>query len=97
LIRPGGSQNPLEPARLACAIATGPYTDNFINHVSLLRGADALQVTQDVPTLVHFVSAMFSDEDARLRMGERAKLAVGTSVRAVDDIAAVLLELVLAG
>ena len=26
LIAPGGGQNPLEPARLGCAIAVGPYT-----------------------------------------------------------------------
>ena len=36
LLPPGGGQNPLEPARLGCAIAVGPYTGNFTDHVAML-------------------------------------------------------------
>ena len=37
LVPPGGGQNPLEPARLGCAIAVGPHTGNFADHVAMLR------------------------------------------------------------
>ena len=39
LLPPGGGQNPLEPARLGCAIAVGPHTGNFTDHVAMLRAA----------------------------------------------------------
>ena len=39
LLPPGGGQNPLEPARLGCAVAVGPYTGNFSDHVAMLRAA----------------------------------------------------------
>ncbi len=93
LMPPGGGQNLLEPARLAQAIATGPYTDNFTEHVALLRAADALRVTADVPALTGFVDAMLSDPDARQRMGERARAAVKAPETLPRDTARALLEL----
>jgi 3-deoxy-D-manno-octulosonic-acid transferase len=93
LIPPGGGQNPLEPARLGCAIATGPYVENFTDHVALLRGAGALEMTEDVPALTRFVDAMLSDVDARRRMGERAKAAVKAPESLPDNTARALLEL----
>jgi 3-deoxy-D-manno-octulosonic-acid transferase len=93
LIAPGGGQNPLEPARLGCAIATGPYVENFTEHVALLRAADALEVTGDVPELTRFVDQMLADRSARWRMGERAKAAVKAPESLPHDTARALLEL----
>jgi 3-deoxy-D-manno-octulosonic-acid transferase len=93
LIPPGGGQNPLEPARLGRAIATGPYTGNFTEHVALLRAADALEVTHDVRALTRFAGAMLADPTARQRMGERAKAAVKTPATLPHDTARALLEL----
>ncbi len=93
LIPPGGGQNPLEPARLGPAIATGPHTDNFTEHVALLRAADALEVTHDVPALTRFAGAMLADPEARRRMGERAKAAVTAPATLPHDTARALLEL----
>jgi 3-deoxy-D-manno-octulosonic-acid transferase len=93
LIPPGGGQNPLEPARLGRAIATGPHTGNFTEHVALLRSADALEVAQDVRALTRFAGAMLADPDARRRMGERAKAAVKTPATLPQDTARALLEL----
>ncbi len=93
LIAPGGGQNPLEPARLGRAIATGPHTANFIDHVQLLRGADAIQVTDDVASLTHFARTMLSDEDSRHRMGERARTIVKKSQTLADDTTRSLLAL----
>ena len=51
LLPPGGGQNPLEPARLGCAIAVGPHTGNFAEHVAMLREAGGLTVVQDAAEL----------------------------------------------
>ena len=90
---PGGGQNPLEPARLSLAIATGPYTNNFTEHVELLRIAGALEVTGDAPALAAFVDAMMANPEARRQMGLRARAAVKVAERLPDDTARALLAL----
>lgn len=94
LTPPGGGQNPLEPARLGCVIATGPLTENFSNHVAVLRAANALEVTSDVSALIRFSAAMLDDPDARRQMGERAKAAVKSPPGLVQDTARALLGLI---
>ncbi len=76
LIAPGGGQNPLEPARLGCAIAVGPYTDNFLDHVALLRKARALADVADAGGLARFVTQMLDQPDQCRRLGEQAAAAV---------------------
>jgi 3-deoxy-D-manno-octulosonic-acid transferase len=93
LIPPGGGQNPLEPARLGCAIAAGPHTGNFTDHVALLREAGGLEVTPDVPALTRFADAMLADPVARHRMGERAKAAVKAPDTLTGDTARAVLAL----
>jgi len=72
LIAPGGGQNPLEPARLGCAIAVGPYAGNFTDHLALLRGAGGLVDVADPVALARFVSAMLDNPVQRRRLGEHA-------------------------
>jgi 3-deoxy-D-manno-octulosonic-acid transferase len=76
LIAPGGGQNPLEPARLGCAIAVGPYTGNFTDHVALLREAGGLVEVVDAPALAGFVSAMLDNPGQRVRLGAQAAASV---------------------
>ena len=94
LISPGGGQNPLEPARLGCAIAVGPFTDNFTENVALLGAADAVQVVKDAEALSHCADAMLCDPEARRQMGERARSAVQLPETPRDDVARTLLDLV---
>ncbi len=61
LLPPGGGQNPLEPARLGCAVAVGPHTGNFEDAVRILGEAGALTVVADAPALAGWVAAMLSD------------------------------------
>jgi 3-deoxy-D-manno-octulosonic-acid transferase len=82
LIPPGGGQNPLEPARLGCAIAVGPYTGNFIDHVTLLSDAGGLVQVDDPAGLTRFVRAMLDNPNQRRRMGEHA----AASVRRYADL-----------
>lgn len=76
LIAPGGGQNPLEPARLGCAVVVGPHTGNFDDHVSLLRDAGGLVEVTDALTLGQFVSKMLDCPDERCRLGKHAMASV---------------------
>jgi 3-deoxy-D-manno-octulosonic-acid transferase len=60
LLLPGGGQNPLEPARLGCAVAVGPHTANFVDAVAVLREAGALTVVSDVQSLAQWVAALLA-------------------------------------
>jgi 3-deoxy-D-manno-octulosonic-acid transferase len=93
LVSPGGGQNPLEPARLGCAIAIGPYTGNFQEHVALLRQANALTEVDDAAVLAGFVTAMLADPVARRAMGCRAAAVVQRQRGLADLTAAALLDL----
>ena len=76
LLPPGGGQNPLEPARLGCAIAVGPHTGNFADHVAMLRAAGGLTVVADAADLARWVDALLRDPARRQAMGEAAAAAV---------------------
>ena len=75
-IAPGGGQNPLEPARLGCAIAAGPHMTNFTQAVAVLEQAGGLQRVTDAATLAKFVRAMLSDPVRRQDMGSRANAVI---------------------
>ncbi len=76
LLPPGGGQNPLEPARLGCAIAVGPYTSNFADHVAMLRDAGGLVMVQDVPQLALWADELLRDLPRRRAAGQAALGAV---------------------
>ena len=92
LIAPGGGQNPLEPVRLGCAIAVGPYTGNFVDHVTLLRDAGGLVEVADTADLARFVTDMLDHPDQRSRLAENA----ATVVRRHADLPAKTAEALLA-
>ncbi|MFL5254225.1 MAG: 3-deoxy-D-manno-octulosonic acid transferase [Rhodopila sp.] len=93
LIAPGGGQNPLEPARLGCAIAVGPYTGNFTRHVALLRQAGGLMEVADAEGLAGFVAAMLDDPALRAQLGERAAASAQRHADLPDRTAETLLSL----
>ena len=95
LIPPGGGQNPLEPARLGCSIVTGPFTGNFMEHITLLKTANALQVASDVHALTQFVNHMLTEPEARIQMGQRAIAAIASSGVIARAISQSLLELMI--
>jgi 3-deoxy-D-manno-octulosonic-acid transferase len=95
LVAPGGGQNPLEPARLGCAIAVGPHTGNFQETVALLRGAGALAEVADAAALAGFVSEMLGDPARRHDMGCRAASVVQRHGGLAQHTAEALLSLLL--
>jgi 3-deoxy-D-manno-octulosonic-acid transferase len=93
LIPPGGGQNPLEPARLGCAIAVGPHTGNFADHVPMLLKAGGLTIVQDASELAHWVGELLRDSERRKAMADAAAAAVQRHGDLPRRTAAALLEL----
>lgn len=73
-----GGHNPLEPARLGCAVATGPHTANFAEIVPALCAAGALSVVADAAELGGWVHLMLTEPGARRAMGD-AGIAAATA------------------
>jgi 3-deoxy-D-manno-octulosonic-acid transferase len=94
LLPPGGGQNPLEAARLGCAIAVGPLTGNFTDHVALLRAVGGLTVVRDATELAGWADALLSDPARRQAAGEAAAAAVCRHGDLPERITAMLLDLI---
>lgn len=93
LLPPGGGQNPLEPARLGCAIAVGPHTGNFFDHVAMLRDAGGLTVVSDASELAGWVDTLLRDPARARAMGASAEAAVQRHGDLPQRTADALLEL----
>lgn len=68
-----GGQNPLEPARLGCAVAVGPHTANFNDATAALEAVGALQRVADTPALAAWVGALLNDPPRRAEMAEAGR------------------------
>lgn len=92
---PHGGHNPLEAAKLSCAVVTGPHTANFVDIIAELRGAGALSVVDDAASLAATVRHLLADNHARRRQIAAAEvLADGKAdvVRVILDALAPILQ-----
>lgn len=64
-VKGGGGHNPLEPARLDCALATGPLVHNFIEAFRSL--GESVTVVETATDLAAWVRQMVSDPELRAR------------------------------
>ncbi len=60
---PHGGQNPLEAARLECALLTGPHTENFTEIYHELEAAEVLVRVRDADELADAVDALMTDHE----------------------------------
>ena len=74
-LAPHGGHNPLEPARLDCALVAGPHTENFAEAYAALEGATALSRVADARALAGAVGALLDDETARVARSTAAHAA----------------------
>ena len=86
-----GGQNPWEPARLGCAVATGPHTENFDDAVAALAGAGALTVVAGAAGLQAWVAAMLNDPVRRHAAGAAGqRVATGADALPAETARAIL-------
>ena len=93
LLPPGGGQNPLEGARLGCAVAVGPHAGNFADVLSALEAQGAIGRVADGAALGAWVGRMISDDAAREALGRAGVSAAARYAGLPARIAATLLDL----
>lgn len=85
---PHGGQNPLEPARLDCALLHGPHMRNFSEIAEALDAAGASRVVHDAGTLAAAVADLLAEPAQRAAMaaaGQRVAVAEAHVLDAVMD------------
>ena len=86
---PHGGHNPLEPARLDCALIAGPHTENFAEAYAALESAGALGRVSDADALAGAVRTLLDDAGARASRASAAReaaCALGGAVEAALDL-----------
>lgn len=76
LIGRGGGQNPIEPAKLGCAVLHGPLVDNFADAYRALDEARGAAEIGDANALARVLAVLFSDTGKLRKMSRAAKDAV---------------------
>jgi len=88
---PHGGQNPIEAARLHCAILHGPHIENFQEMFEALEARQAIASIADTPTLAAQVKALMQNPATVKQMSEAAlsfaEEMTGTRARVVDLLA----------
>ncbi len=87
---PLGGQNPLEAARLDCALIHGPHMANFEEIALHLRQAEASEEVTDEATLALSVERLLADDKERARRATAAKITAEAEAGVID---AVMVEL----
>ena len=81
-----GGQNPIEAAKLACAILHGPHVGNFLDVYALLDGSGGAALANDADELAAMLVALFDDPSRLRAMARAAASAVETQGGAADRI-----------
>ena len=91
---PHGGQNVLEPAKLDCAILSGPHTANFARMASEMKACGALRQVDSAPALTAAVAELHESAAARKAMVAAARSYAATQAgvleRTLDALAPIL-------
>ena len=82
----GGGQNPIEAAKLGCAILHGPLIGNFQDVYRLLDEDHGAAMVADGEALARMLDQLFADAAELRRMGQAASDAVARGGGATDRI-----------
>jgi 3-deoxy-D-manno-octulosonic-acid transferase len=94
LIRHGG-QNPLEPAKLGCAVMAGPHVYNFTTAFAALYAAQGVGEVNSSSEIVALASKLLGDPHEAERLGEAAKAGatqLGGAVAKTVDVVVKMLD-----
>lgn len=81
-----GGHNPLEAARLNCAILSGPSTHNFAAIMGHLQAAQAIRIVRDQNELQVMVALLLRDRAQRTELAQRAEAVMKAAQGASDAI-----------
>ncbi len=76
LVGRGGGQNPVEAAKLGCAVLHGPHVGNFTEVYRVLDDARGAAQIGDADTLARVLAVLFADRGKLRRMSRAASEAV---------------------
>ena len=81
---PHGGQNPLEPARLTCAVMAGPHTFNFIQAYDAIFTAQGAGRVHSSSEIASFAARLFADPAEARALGEAASRGAQTLSGAME-------------
>lgn len=97
----GGGQNPIEPAKLGCAVLHGPHIDNFTEVYGALGAARAAARVNDAGALARAVLYLLTDPRRMRRMGRAGAEAVekfgGASRGIIDAVEPYIAQIAIEG
>jgi 3-deoxy-D-manno-octulosonic-acid transferase len=89
----GGGHNPLEPARLGCALGTGPRMENFEADTQALSAIGGLAVLPDRAAMLNWLDRMLSQPEQRRAAADAAASVADQAKTLPDRLAARLLSM----
>jgi 3-deoxy-D-manno-octulosonic-acid transferase len=92
LVRHGG-QNPLEPARLNCAVLAGPHTFNFTGAYEAIFRAQGLGIVRSSTEITEIARRLLADGEAVKSLGAAAAVAAAALGGAVAKTVAAIEQL----